>query len=168
MSKLSAGPIHDLSLSDLQSGMWIILIDADKIPPHLMLVEDGVCHSLEYDGYKTYKPSTLFKIFNSKRKAVLAAKLDFAAVNASFFFERYQDKSGFTCLYPIKDYIDEQGIDVSNVHFIFELLPELDKVNSILLYKGLNLSLENDQFLYQTYTREEIDRRIENLKNQHA
>ncbi len=168
MSKLSAGPIHELSLPDLRSGVWIVLIDADKIPPHLMLIEQGVCHSLEYDGYKTYTPSALFKIFTTKKKAVLAAKVQYDSLNAASFFSSYENTSGFTCLYPIKDCIQSKGLDVSGVNFIFELLPQLDKKNGITLYKGLNLVLENERFTYQTYTREEIDRRIENLKKQDA
>ena len=73
----------------------------------------------------------------------------------------YREVNGWevSCLEPIKDFFKQQyQIDVSDVSFVFELIPKLEEKRLIKnkYHKNLEDKLTDSVFKFRTYTKQDV------------
>ena len=163
MSEYKFQHIHALNdESILGSGLFLCILHADKIPPHIGISMDGKYFSLKAKGKDEAIPVTeVLKVVYKRAIKTLFVRLD---VNVTI--EQVKEVfSGFertivretSCLSPIKDVLKVQG--------------SVQKLSDLLGYLDLNrLSSEVfGVFIYESfkgipyYEVEDIDKRLESL-----
>lgn len=158
-------PFHEL---DVQKSTFIVLVYTNRIPPHLIFINDGWYYSLEYNGLKQGSVSSLLKTFEIKIIPVLFIKIImlFDKKLVKKIFEKYSlQKENATCLEPIKELMTEP-----TANYIYELVPLLLKRRAISGFYHLNMEklLANNQFEFRNYTKKEIFEHINKLKKKDA
>jgi hypothetical protein len=102
------------------------------------------------------KIPSIFISFNNKLDNSLVEKI----------FASYSNLSkGMTCINPIKDLVGQQLCNVNDIHFIFELIPLLDRSNQLKSYHHLYCEsyLNSSFFELRKYTMEDVLTRIKKL-----
>ena len=153
---------HDLE------GTWIVILEADKTPPHVLMVQDSKSWSLEHTGLHIRPVESLIKLIKRKRiKAVLFEVLN-AEPTVQKAFDSFQNLGQqHTCLRPIRDFfMDSVDKDLAKCTFVFELIPELNRRGLIKSVKQLNLDTPN--YVFPRYTKEQILKHISNLQTTRA
>jgi hypothetical protein len=154
----------------LNSGTYIVLINADKQPPHLALLIDGQVFSLTVKGPKLDMPLELqLKLIKQKNIKAIFVKLNRSMQihNNDLYYNVRKNIIGFekaspglvTCLSPIKDFcVQVFGVDTSNVNFIFDLLPVLyaDKHVEACYHYNMNSLLINGNYHLYKYSMSDI------------
>ncbi len=163
------GPVSILNSSDLNSGVWIGLLNCHKSPPHLVFVDDGFVYSLEYEASRKYESPLLFKLIQQRVKPSIFFRinLDTKGITDSVFSDYDKIESQQTCLNPIKDILKTCGInDVEQCEYVYELIPELADKELLIDVRGhlVTTNPSNNHFYFQIYTKKEIFDRIEKLK----
>lgn len=161
--------IKPLDGKHLEKGIFLTIINIDKIPPHIGIVVNGKVFMLNAEGKVSgQKTSHLLKVLSSKNKPSLFVKikdekLDALKLMKDVFSEYKSAGSGVTCLAPIKDFCGSYyGISCSEARFVFELLPILRKAGKIESAFGLNI--KDNRVKLPSYTMEEILKRIVDLQ----
>lgn len=163
MSEYTFQHIHALNdESILGSGLFLCILHADKIPPHIAISMDGKYFSLKAKGKDEAIPVTeVLKIINKRTIKTLFVRLDarvkFEQLEEVFArFEKTIVKET-SCLSPIKEVLKVQG--------------DVQKLSDLLSYLDLNhLSMEvfgvciDESFKgIPYYEVEDIDKRLESL-----
>ncbi|PCH98585.1 MAG: hypothetical protein COB85_01330 [Bacteroidetes bacterium] len=160
-------------------GAYIILLYSNRIPPHLSFMFNGLVYSLSVSGPKVgLKFEELQRLTVKKNIECLYFKLtepDFGGNSKAIHnllkivTTRYKtvDPLIATCLYPIRDFsIKAYGVDVTNVRFIFDLLPILYKHNLILgcFQQNMDDIVYAGDFTLRNYTMSDIENCINQYK----
>ena len=160
-------PASDLVL---QHGTYILISEAAKKPPHLSLLVEGKIFSLSVKGPQLEFPlEKQLKLIKIKKINALFIKLDTSIyiIGNQLFKEAENNTLKFskieigiaTCLSPIKDFCARVfDMDVSNIDFVFDLLPILYKKKYISACYHYNMEkiLINNSFHFQKYTMQDI------------
>ena len=168
--------------AQIQSGTWIMLMGADKIPPHLVFIHEGFYFSLSVNGSKIAEPiESLLRTINARELKCLLFDVDLSSSKVSNkkemitrYFEHFvePEEGKTTCLYPIRSVLSELlNHYFEKNQFVFDLYLQLKKLN--LTGKSVHLNMqqlfdEEQGFTLSTYTLEDIDRCILNLKELHV
>ncbi len=152
----------------LEEGTYFLIINAGKTPPHLGWLVDGRYYSLHVKGKNLATPfRSLLKPFEMQRTPLLLFQLQGIQQGASaieLILARYSKVGeGITCLHPIRDFFKEHTpVDITAVHFVFDLLPRLYQQNMIAQVQHLFMEaqVQEGQFCLPTYTMNDIDTRI--------
>ena len=160
-------------------GAYIILSYSNRIPPHLSFMYEGLFYSLSVSGQKVGVRFEEFqRVIKSKNIECLYIKLkdpDFGGNTKAVHnllkvvTTRYKtvDPLIATCLYPIRDFsIKAYGVDVTNVRFIFDLLPILYKHNLVLgsYHQNMDHIVNNGEFTLRNYNMSDIENCINQYK----
>jgi len=164
MSDYSFQHIHPLNnVSILDNGLFLCIIHADKIPPHIGISIEGKYFSLKAKGKDEAIPVTeVLKIINKRTIKTLFVRLD---VNVTI--EQVKEVfSGFertivretSCLSHIKDVLKVQG----SVQKLSDLLGYLDlnRLSSEVFGVFIDESFKGIPY----YEVEDIDKRLESLE----
>jgi len=170
----------------LINGIYIILLHAKKIPPHLAIAIDGRVFSLSVNGPKINgKMSELISMIQSKAIKTLFFQLSeredyttlqliekmkkltlaYSGLAPLFHGRAGLDAGGVTCLNPIKEFCRSvYKTNIAGVNFIFDLLPELG--NEVIARFHLNMEscLSEGVFYLKKYTMEDINNMIRRLQ----
>jgi hypothetical protein len=156
------------SEQDFSRGVYIILFEATKIPPHLLLSVDGKIYSITDSGKQTGSPlEKLLNFIKRKNIATLFIEIVTAGIrndvspeeNAKKHFLNYDRviEGKVSCLFPIRDVMAEIfGDEMLQAEFIFELLPLLEKENALGKVYSLNMEIADGEFELLTYTRDQL------------
>jgi hypothetical protein len=158
------------SEKDSSKGIYIILFNANSIPPHLLLSIAGEIYSITDSGRQIGSPLEKLVAF-IKRKNVPALfvevkkpedwdieKLKSAAREHFLKYDKVVEGK-VSCLFPVRDIIAAVfGNEMLNANFIFELLPLMEKINALGQTFALNMEsiIVNGNFELLTYTNEQI------------
>lgn len=166
--------IKPAQLHSIEQGIHLIILNADRKPPHIMLTVGGYLYSLGVDGPMFDKPiSSLWKYCIKNWVKTLFVELALHPVTsideikskARTIIDCYPslDIGNATCLSPIKDFFyDVYQAPVSNSNFIFELLPKLEAKRLIKGSMQLNMEnyITNNSFQLLKYGMEDINAHI--------
>lgn len=147
----------------LSIGLFLVILHADKIPPHIGILYDGKFYSQKVSG-KDFgvKLEHLSKLLLTKSIPTLFYKLkNIPAGKVEAIFEKIpaEIKDNETCLNPINEVL----VSDEKFYIVSELINYLTINEEISELYGLNLP-ENFVAIPE-YTKEQVDKRIAYLKN---
>lgn len=159
---------------DLLNGIYIVVLHAMRIPPHIGLIIDKEYHSLTIKGqdYNTQVKALTRNIEQRKIPSLFIKIKSHSTFSHSYLKEHFilniqqfprVDKNVATCLSPIKLFFEEvYDIPMNDVHFLFDLLPKLQQ--SELIEHTLSLFVNEKEYQLPLYTQEQLDKEIENVR----
>jgi hypothetical protein len=156
------------SEQDFSRGAYIILFEATKIPPHLLLAVDRKIYSITDSGKQTGSPlEKLLGFVRRKNIATLFVEIKKSPNDEAGNIEKIVKdhflnydrviEGKVSCLFPIRDVMAEIfGDEMQKAEFIFELLPLLEKENALGKIYSLNMEIADGEFELLTYTRDQL------------
>jgi hypothetical protein len=161
---------------DLSDGIYIVVMHATRIPPHIGLIIDKHYHSLTIKGRDINTPiRALVKNIEQRKIPSLFIKIKPHGTFSSAYMREHfilniqqfprVDKDIATCLSPIKLFFDEvYDVRMKEIHFLFDLLPHLF-ADELIEFTATLFVLEADYQL-PVYTQQELDTEIENARKE--
>jgi hypothetical protein len=155
---------------DLEHGTWVVVLRADEIP-HVVMLQEGVCYSLEHNGNRRYPARKLWRLVEGKRIPSLFCELgSWARGPVEQAYAPHAEISGEgDCFLPVRDYCAAWLPECGHCRFPYELVP--------LLASAAKLRRAGTRFLQEertspevtlpTYSREEIRQRIASVRATH-
>lgn len=183
MTLTEFGSIHvnasDFTETILNKGLFICLLHVNRVPPHIGIIIDGKYHSLTIKGIEpNVNVAALLKIIQQQKIGSVFLKITPHPVFSndhmnSMFLEILKKHPQIvpnqtTCLNPIKDFFNEfYAVNSSEKDMIYDLLKRMEANNFILQAYSLNLSLENGTLNIPVYSREELSKKINDIRNEY-
>lgn len=141
---------HALRENDLQAGVYLVIMHARRIPPHIGMIVGGQYYSLSIKGQELNVPVEAFVRNLSLRKIAAAfIQIQSDAKNSdelkmllTAFIQRFPkvEAGKATCLSPVKLFFDAAyAIDINEVNYVFDLLPQLEANHLITKISSLNI-----------------------------
>ena len=158
--------LYPLDEKKLYDGVYLIILNARNVPPHLSLTVSGKVYGISIKGPTFDKDINLYLNYIRKyniesifvRLKLPVVYTDIEMLNAvRKIIQVYPrvDVGFATCLSPIKDFMSSvYQTDIHDVNLIFDLLPKLKEQNVIegYYYMNLNEALKNGQLLMRRYS----------------
>ncbi len=158
---------------ELKKGVYLVLLNANHLPPHIGLMIDHIYHSLTIKGQElNINGSVLIKNISLRKICAVFIKLKKHPVFSSNFmnesfmeqvklFDKVDDNTN-TCMSPIRLFFEEfYAIPKENVKLIFDLLIALYKNEFIDMAFGTNLGTMKENIFYlQSYNQTDLKRQI--------
>ena len=160
------------------TGLFISVLQDNRIPTHIGLSVDKEYHSLSIKGKDKNVPvKALLKNISQRKIATLFFKIKFhptfSETNLKEHFianiEAFPkvDIGIATCLSPIKLFFEETyKIEMKNIHFLYELIPSLFSAGLVETACSCNLNEKEYELPFYTYS--EINAGIEQAKKEIA
>lgn len=167
---------NPVEFPDLNSGTFIFIHRAGKIPPHIGMISGGIIFEITTHGPGFEQKGTdLLKSAIKRKIEMLFVELilpkntqNSAPEKLKKWVRTHQKVSNETsCLYPIRDFIQETfDLSLNTDIFIFDLLPILKNKKLIKSTYQLNLEekIKNGKFQFVRYTKKEVQQNIEAVK----
>src|ERR1035437_2846562 len=161
--------------ADLLKGLYIVVIHATRIPPHIGIISNNFYHSLTIKGHEINVPvEVLIRNTTQRKIPSLFIKIkkhpifSYDYLNEHFISNVKQfpivDVGVATCLSPVKLFFEEAfTLPMNNVNYLYELLPIIEKKKLIENISSLFVDEKNYQL--PVYTLAEINKGIEQAKN---
>ena len=94
-----------LRAEDLEHGTWIAVLRAHEIP-HVVMLQEGVCFSLEHDGNRRYTARKFWRLVDTKRIPTLLCELGPWARGrvADTYAAHARIEGEGDCFLPVRDY----------------------------------------------------------------
>jgi len=160
----------------LLNDVYLVLLYATRIPPHLLVSVNGKIFTLSVKGASVDgELSSLLKLIRRKNIGTLFIRLSLPSL---FTFEQLQEEIRkctlaypradiglATCLTPIKDFCHAiYETDSKNVNLIFDLLPKLQEQKAMEACFHLNMEkyLLNNSLLLNMYEVNDVHEAIRN------
>lgn len=163
--------------TDFHSGTYLVVFNATKIPPHLLISHEGKVYSVSVSGRQMASPLNKLESYISRKSVpTLFIEWKLPENHSSEYFETLLQESfapyprleaGKTsCLSPIRDFAAKlYGDQMNEARFIFELLPLLASANAIGKTIALHLNETESVFRFQQYNEAEIEDAIRTAEN---
>lgn len=161
---------------DLSKGLFIAVIHATRVPPHIGMIVDKAYHSLSIKGQDINTPiAALIKNSNIRKIPSLFIKIKSHPTFSDVYlrehfitniqqFERV-DIGVATCLSPIKLFFEEvYHLPMQDVNYLYELLPVLEANGLIETVSALNVDVAKYQL--PIYSIKEINAGIEQVRKE--
>jgi hypothetical protein len=174
MSKVVLDQVQEMDQQRLKKGTYILLLNANKVPPHLGLISEGKYYSLTANESQiAVDGSSIWRMVQTKQIPAL-----FIEVNSFGSEEILADVFGqferaipgkVSCLQPLKSYFSSvHQISMNSVNYVFDLVEQLEAHDLLLgsYHQYLENDLINGSFTMITYSMEEIYDRITKLQKQ--
>jgi hypothetical protein len=147
---------------ELNSGFFLCIWHANKIPPHIGVLINGAYYSLKVKGKDANIPvQDIVKLIERKGICTVFTeiKCDVSKTKVEEIFSKFQvaRESKATCLTPITEIFEVR----ENVHMLSDLLNYFKEKNQIGQLFGLNLNPDFKGIL--AYGKEEIEARLKQL-----
>lgn len=164
---------EEYETGSLDEGLFIFIIHATRIPPHLGLIYQGKVYDINVRGKKIGIPLRGFiDVICSKKIPSLFFRIDATSkkniekiINHQIaIFD--QVTMNVTCLAPVKGVISELFVQKAvNCGFVFELIPLLFEYKLVTktLHFGLEKDIVDSNFRFKTYTMHDIQNRVNQL-----
>lgn len=143
-----------LNEDELCSGVYLLILNARTVPPHLSLTVMGKVYGISTKGPSFDKDVSIYLNYIKKNKiesvfvrlalpTVYTDEQMLSAVRSVVKAYPRVDIGAATCLSPIKDFMQKSySTEVHDVHLIFDLLPKLQKQGVIEGFFQMNLDEE--------------------------
>jgi hypothetical protein len=154
MLKYKLHNVQEFKKQYLQEGVYLILLNALEVPPHLLLVVSGKVFSISTLGPLLNEDvSKYLRLIEKRKLPTLFVKLSLPFIfTPKDLLEKVEsitssyprvDVGVATCLNPIKDFCsDIYNVDKTQINLVFDLLDELQIKKSIEGYFHLHLKDE--------------------------
>jgi hypothetical protein len=166
--------------ADLKNGIFLVILHATRIPPHIGMLFNGAYHSLNVKGRDIGVPlEALLKnisirklpalFLEIKTDALVQVALSDAFISQVKCFQRVEVGVA-TCLSPIKLFFEESmQLNMSAIHYLWQLIPLLQEKEMCGNAYGLFLNTvpEQNSFCLPHYTMNEINKGIEQVRNEY-
>lgn len=162
---------------NLNTGIFIWMLNAHKRPPHFVLSINGKVFGISLKGPSIDKDISIYlSLIKNKSIPTLFVQLkhiehdSFVLNNLKSHIEKNPkvEVNGLTCLDPICHFIETTtGIDLSRVEKVFDLLDILGS-KFISKYHSVNLPVLNGEILMDKYTKEDIRKGILKVQRKYA
>src|SRR3989344_358672 len=162
--------------ADLSKGLYIAVIHATRVPPHIGIISDKTYHSLSIKGQDINTPIVaLIKNSGARKIPTVFIKIKSHPTFSDIYlrehfitnvqkFERV-DVGVATCLSPIKLFFEEvYSIPMKDVNYLYELLPLLESKGLIESLSSMNVDIETYQLPF--YTNKEIEAGIKEVRKE--
>ncbi len=174
MSEYKIQNLNEFKDEYLQQGVFLVLLDALKVPPHLLWVVSGKVFSITTFGpsldksiesyLQLIRRKSISSIFINLSLPDIFTKDDLLEKVRSITKEYNKIDVGIaTCLSPIKDFCGQiYDVDKTRVSLVFDLLDQLKEKNSILGYYQLYLDqqISNGEISLKKYSIFEVNEAI--------
>lgn len=132
--------VSDINKNQLDFGIYLWIIHADKIPPHIGISYHGNYYSLKISGKDDLDSTAIFKVIELRKIPSLFVKVKEHSLSLEHFWEiksKYSsiDDEADSCIYPILEMFHV----VEEKYLLFELIHFLKKKGDIESIFGLNL-----------------------------
>lgn len=158
---------------EIKKGVYLVLLNANHIPPHIGLLIDNTYHSLTIKGQElNINGNVLLKNISLRKICAIFIKLKKHPVFSTNFmnenfieqvklFDKVNDDTN-TCMSPIRLFFEEfYAIPKENIKLIFDLLTSLKENDFIDSTYGTNTGdLKENIFYLQTYNEAELKTQI--------
>ncbi len=164
------------SEQDLQKGLFIAVVHATRIPPHIGMIADKKYHSLSIKGQDiNTSVVTLVKNSSIRKIPTLFIKIKSHPTFSDIYlrehfitnvqsFERV-DIGVATCLSPIKLFFEEvYNVSMKEVNYLYQLLPLLEAEGLIESVAAMNV--DEKKYELPVYTNIEIDAGIKEVRKE--
>lgn len=162
--------------ADLSKGLYIAVIHATRIPPHIGIIVDKTYHSLSIKGQDINTPiAALIKNSSVRKIPTLFIKIKSHPTFSDIYlrehfitnvqqFERV-DVGVATCLSPIKLFFEEvYGVSMKDINYLYELLPLLESKG--LIESVSSLYVDENNYQLPIYTNKEINAGIDEVRKE--
>lgn len=159
-------------VTELLKGTWLVLLHANRIPPHVGLMINGNYNSLTIKERElNVKAEALLKTIAQKKIEALFFKI----VKHPVFSEDYQlqilqehlqkftavKQNEATCLSPLKLFFEEfYAIRNNPKVLLYDFIEELNENEYLVDIVGLNVNTEDLLFTFKTYSQDQLQERI--------
>jgi hypothetical protein len=154
----------------LATDIFLVILYANRIPPHLALTINGKLFTLTVKGATVDgEITTLLRTIKKNSIETIFVRLNmpqlFTVEQLKSEIKKYTlayprvDVGAATCLAPIKDFCQSvYATDTKNVNFIFDLLPKLELQNKLSDCYHLNMEkyMQKNNFALHQYTLNDI------------
>ena len=134
MSELQFENLSRFTDKQFKEGVYILLINADKTPPHIAVLDNGTYYSLGVNGLRIVPFGSFKSYLNKKKSKAIFIELNLENLNFNTEFSKYSilNDSVSTCLFPLKHTLNQSlEFDVKEVKTIFDLMEILNESNVI-------------------------------------
>jgi hypothetical protein len=156
----------------LMNGVYLVLLYATRIPPHLLVSVNGKLFTLSVKGASVDgELSALLTLIRRKKIETIFIRLQMPVLltmeqlreeirNCTLAYPR-ADIGIASCLTPIKDFCHSvYDTDTKNINLIFDLLPKLQERNAMQDCYQLNLHLTSNNFEIKRYEVNDVNEAI--------
>lgn len=162
--------------SALLKGVFITVIHATRIPPHIGMIAGGSYHSLTVKGQDiNTSTSALIKNTNQRKIPTLFIKIKPHSTFSDEYLKEHcitnirqfprVDIGVATCLSPIKLFFEEvYNLPVNNINYLFELVPALYTAG--LIEHISSLFTDPTEYQLPVYSSTEINSGIEKVRTE--
>ncbi|HXB40087.1 MAG TPA: hypothetical protein VNZ49_06060 [Bacteroidia bacterium] len=164
----------EIKEEEIKKGIYLVLLHANRVPPHIGMMMDNAYHSLSVKGQEiNISGDVLMKNISVRKIPTVFIEIKKHPVFSNnhlseSFIELVKqfDKvntNGNTCLSPVKLFFDEYyALEKANVNLVFDLLNEIQKNNFGIAAFGVNLSpLKENIFYLQPYDQRDLQKQID-------
>lgn len=174
MQALATYTLHinkSFAIEDLQKGLYLVIVHANRIPPHIGIIVDKTYHSLTIKGQEINVPvEALIRNKNQRKIASVFVKIKKHPVFSDNYLKEHfisnvlqfnkVEVGKATCLSPIKLFFEENfAIDTSAVNYVFDLLPQLEAKG--LIENVSSLFIDEKEFQLPVYNMEQLNKGID-------
>ncbi|MFL5752058.1 MAG: hypothetical protein ACJ76F_01520 [Bacteroidia bacterium] len=160
----------------LQKGLWIVLVNASRIPPHVGMIFNGKYNSLNVTGQETdinvlalVKRLELQKIKSVfiKLKQHPVFSLDYLHEHFKIQVEKYEKvESGIaTCFTPVRTFFTENyALHEQELEYLYHLFPALYEQE--VISEAFTLNMEKTwggHFHIKAYSMQDIDDKLNGI-----
>ncbi len=176
MSFLEIKNIQDIENISFKERLALSIIKIENIPPHLTLICDDEEFHLTLDGaVHTVGLAKRERVISLRKMQCLFFEIelnnDVASIKNTLLeiINGYKGVNGWevSCLEPIKDFFERQyQIEMSDVSFVFELIPKLEAKGLVknTYHKNLEDKITDGVFKFKTYTKQDVIDYINTIK----
>jgi hypothetical protein len=151
-----------------ESGLFLLLLHADKTPPHIGMIKDGIFHAIGMQGPERLERQVLLKTIRQKKIVTLAFMIVDSVNYLSYTtpedaLEQLQHEPFTTCLaLPLACMQGIAGPETSNCRTVFDLLDILFEKNMIqgIFSEGIE---HQSTFCLKQYSLKDVEARINEL-----
>jgi hypothetical protein len=164
-------PINSFNTAAIQNGVWLAILHAQRIPPHIGIIFSGKYNSLTIkENEFNINSELIFKTIEQKKIKSLFLKVNphpvFSIDHQSDIFHEHLKKfpsvkqNESTCLTPIKLFFEEfYAIPNQKDELLFEFIQKLNDQKYIEYASSCQVSL-HDGIELPYYSAEELNNRI--------
>jgi len=174
MSDFKILNLQPLKEEQLYEGVYLLILNARLVPPHLLLTVAGKVYGISTKGPSFDKDVNIYLNHIKKRNiesvfvklklpSIYTDKQMLDSVREVVKAYPRVDIGAATCLSPIKDFMNfNYQTEVHDVHLIFDLLPKLQEQDIIEGYYQMNLEfvMNRGDLLMKRYTVFEVNEAI--------
>lgn len=172
-------PTKPFQEAEIEKGIYLCLLHAKRLPPHIGIIINGKYHSLTIKGTEpNVQVKALLKTISQKKIETIFLKIVPHPVYSidhlnSVFLEILKPYTSIkntelTCLSPIKEFFLEfYAVKSNDKDIIFTFLNRLNNNSFILEANSLNLSLENNEVKVPVYSQEQLNDKIKSIRDEY-